>query len=68
MSTKSGTLKLFTIHDLPKSECPRERIRKLGPESLSAQELLAVILGKGVRGESVSTMAQKLLSHFGSLV
>lgn len=67
MRTKAKNLKSFTIHDLPKSERPRERLKKLGPESLSAQELLAVILGRGVRGESVSMTAQKLLSHFGSL-
>lgn len=59
--------KSFTIHDLPKSERPRERLKKLGSEALSAQELLALILGRGVRGESVSLIAQKLLSHFGSL-
>ena len=45
MSTKAKTLKSFTLHDLPKSERPRERLKKLGPESLSAQELLALILG-----------------------
>lgn len=67
MSTKAKSLKSFTIHDLPKSERPRERLKKFGPESLSAQELLALILGRGVRGESVSMTAQKLLSYFGSL-
>jgi DNA repair protein RadC len=58
--------KSFTIHDLPKSERPREQLKKLGSEALSAQELLALILGRGVRGESVSLTAQKILSHFGS--
>jgi DNA repair protein RadC len=52
---------------LPKSERPRERLEKLGADSLSAQELLALILGRGVRGKSVSMTAQKLLSCFGSL-
>jgi DNA repair protein RadC len=67
MYRKVKSLKSFTIHDLPKSERPRERLNKLGPEALSAQELLTLILGRGVRGESVSMTAQKLLSHFGSL-
>jgi len=31
----------FTIHDLPVSERPRERLQKYGAESLSAQEILA---------------------------
>jgi DNA repair protein RadC len=59
--------KSFTIHDLPPSERPRERLQKLGAEALSAQEILAVILGRGVAGESVMVTAQRLLSQFGNL-
>ena len=36
-------------------------------ESLSAQEILALILGRGVAGESVMVTAQRLLSQFGNL-
>lgn len=57
----------FTVRDLPIEERPRERLAKFGAEALSAQELLALILGRGVRGESVMMTAQKLLSKFGSL-
>jgi len=57
----------FTVHDLPRSERPRERLLKLGSESLSAQEILALILGRGTKGESVMVTSQKLLSRFGSL-
>ncbi len=57
----------FTIHDLPKEERPRERLVKFGEQALSAQELLQVILGRGIAGESVAVTAQKLLSQFGSL-
>jgi DNA repair protein RadC len=42
-------------------------LQKLGVEALSAQEVLAVILGRGVSGESVMVTAQRLLSRFGSL-
>ncbi len=59
--------KSFTIHDLPLAERPRERLQKLGVEVLSAQEILAVILGRGVAGESVMVTAQRLLSRFGGL-
>ena len=59
--------KSFTIHDLPAEERPRERLVKFGEQALSAQELLQVILGRGVAGESVVITAQKLLSQFGSL-
>jgi len=59
--------KSFTIHDLPQEERPRERLVKLGEQALSAQELLQLILGRGIAGESVVVTAQKLLSQFGSL-
>jgi len=57
----------FTVHDLPVGERPRERLFKLGSEALSAQEILALILGRGIKGESVMMTSQKLLSRFGSL-
>lgn len=59
--------KSFTIHDLPKEERPRERLINFGEQALSASELLQLILGRGIAGESVAITAQKLLSHFGSL-
>jgi len=57
----------FTVHDLPLSERPRERLFKLGSEALSAQEVLALILGRGIKDESVMVTSQKLLSRFGNL-
>lgn len=59
--------KSFTIHDLPVAERPRERLQRFGAEALSAQEILAVILGRGISGESVTVTAQRLLSRFGGL-
>jgi DNA repair protein RadC len=59
--------KSFTIHDLPIEERPRERLVTYGEAALSAPELLQLILGRGIAGESVVVTAQKLLSQFGSL-
>lgn len=59
--------KSFTVHDLPLSERPRERMMSAGPKALSSVELIALILGKGIKGESVMVTSQKLLKHFGSL-
>jgi DNA repair protein RadC len=59
--------KSFTIHDLPKEERPRERLVRFGEQALSVQELLQLILGRGIAGESVVVTAQKLLAQFGSL-
>ena len=59
--------KTFTVRDLPKTERPRERLIKLGSESLSAQELLALIVARGIPGKSVMNIAQELLSKFGNI-
>ena len=57
----------FTVRDLPSADRPRERLTRLGAESLSEQELLACILGRGVAGESVLLSARRLLAAFGTL-
>jgi DNA repair protein RadC len=57
----------FTVRDLPREERPRERLQRFGAEALSAQELLAIILGRGVAGRSVMTITQELLARFGSV-
>ncbi len=57
----------FTVRDLPKPERPRERLQKLGPEALSSQELLALIIGRGIPKKSVMTIAQELLAKFGNV-
>lgn len=59
--------KSFTIHDLPKEERPRERLVQFGEQALSVQELIQLILGRGVAGESVAMTSQKLLTQFGSI-
>ncbi|MBM2824825.1 MAG: hypothetical protein HW402_489 [Dehalococcoidales bacterium] len=59
--------KSFTIRDLPLAERPRERLQRFGAEALSALEILSVLLGRGIAGESVMVTAQRLLSQFGSL-
>ncbi len=57
----------FTVRDLPKPERPRERLQKLGPEALSSQELLALVIGRGIPKKSVMTIAQELLARFGNV-
>jgi len=57
----------FTVRDLPKPERPRERLQKLGPEALSSQELLALVIGRGIPKKSVMTIAQELLVRFGNV-
>lgn len=53
--------------DLPLEERPRERLIARGAENISAQELIAIVMGRGVAGKSVISIAQDLLKKFGSL-
>lgn len=46
---------MVKIRDLPINERPRERLLKYGVESLSLQELLSLIFGRGVRKELLTT-------------
>lgn len=57
----------YTVRDMPQSERPRERLLRVGPESMGLVELLAIILRSGAKGDSVLMTAQKLLSEFGNL-
>lgn len=57
----------FTVRDLPAEERPRERLAAYGADTVSAQELIAIVLGRGVSGQSVMSIAQDLLARFGSL-
>jgi DNA repair protein RadC len=57
----------FTVRDLPRQERPRERLQKFGPEALSAQELLALVIGRGISKKSVMSIAQELLAKFGNI-
>jgi len=45
-----------------KEDRPRERLIRLGPESLSDEELLSIILVSGIHGKNVSLLARELLS------
>ena len=57
----------FTVRDLPRPERPRERLQKFGPEALSAQELLTLVIGRGIPKKSVMNIAQELLARFGNV-
>ncbi|PJN87424.1 RadC family protein [Bacillus sp. mrc49] len=50
------------IRDYPKEERPRERFLQDGPQSLSNQELLALLLRTGTREESVLQLAGRLIN------
>ena len=46
---------------LPKNERPRERFLHYGPEAMSDEDLLSIILVSGIKGSNVTVLAKKLL-------
>ncbi|ALN83735.1 DNA repair RadC family protein [Lysobacter capsici] len=55
------------IHEWPSAERPREKLLAHGAGSLSDAELLALILGSGVRGFDAVGTARQLLTEHGPL-
>jgi len=55
--------KQLKMKDLPCSERPYEKLERLGSESLSEAELLAIIIKTGNRNETSVSIAQKLLKR-----
>jgi len=49
------------IKDLPKNERPREKLVEKGAQSLTDQELLAIILGKGTQKLDVLALSKKIV-------
>ncbi len=57
------------INDLPVAERPRERLSTVGARNLADRELLAMVLGSGgTRGVGAHTLAERLLSAYGSVL
>ena len=65
--TELPTRRVFRICDLPQEERPRERLLRLGPGSLSNEELLALLLRTGIPGQSALDRARSLLALRGGL-
>jgi DNA repair protein RadC len=57
----------MAIREWPKMERPREKLIARGPEALSDAELIAVLLGSGIRGRSAVDLARALIARFGSI-
>ncbi|WP_448587413.1 RadC family protein [Thermocrinis sp.] len=50
-----------SIKNLPEELRPREKLSRLGAEALSEEELVAIILGSGSKGEDVMSLAKKVV-------
>lgn len=56
-----------TIHDLPESERPRERLQQLGAAALTNAELMAILLRVGMEGKSAVALGEEILRTFGGI-
>lgn len=50
------------IKNIPEFDRPREKMEKKGAQALSDLELLAVLLGSGIKGKDVFEVAKDILS------
>ncbi len=53
------------LKDIPKFDRPREKFLEKGPDALTKSELLAILLGSGIRGVNVKKLSQQILKRFG---
>lgn len=49
------------IRDIPKFDRPREKLQQKGAEGLSDLELMAILLGRGIKDHDVLTVADRIL-------
>ena len=57
----------YSIQNLPAEERPRERLHRYGAEAMATSELIAIILGSGMKGVPILQLSQSILAHFGSI-
>jgi len=54
------------LKDIPKFDRPREKFLEKGPDALTDSELLAILLGSGIKGTNVKVLSQNILKKFGN--
>ena len=53
------------IKDIPKVDRPRERFLQKGADALSKSDLLAILLGSGIKGKNVKQLSENIIKKFG---
>ena len=54
------------LKDIPKVNRPRERFLEKGPNALSKSDLLAILIGSGIKGKNVKKLSEQIIREFGS--
>ena len=57
---------MVKLKDIPKVERPRERLLERGPDALTKMDLLAILLGSGIKGKNVQKLSQQIIRKFGA--
>ncbi len=52
------------IKDTPKIDRPREKFLAKGPDALAKSELLAIIIGSGIKGKNVKQLSEQIIKKF----
>ncbi len=54
------------LKDIPKIDRPRERFLEKGSDALSKSELLAILIGSGIKGKNVKQLSKQIIRKFGN--
>lgn len=54
------------IKDIPKIDRPRERFLQKGADALSKSDLLAILIGSGIKGKNVKQLSEQIIRKFGN--
>jgi adenine-specific DNA-methyltransferase len=54
------------LKDIPKIDRPRERFLEKGPDALSKSDLLAILIGTGIKGKNVKQLSEQIIRKFGN--
>lgn len=53
------------IKDIPQIDRPREKFLKMGANAMSKSDLLAILLGSGIKGKNVKQLSEQIIKKFG---
>lgn len=54
------------LKDTPKIDRPREKFLAKGPDALSKSELLAILIGSGIKGKNVKQLSEQIIKKYSS--
>ncbi len=65
-TVKPNTINMPKIKDIPKIDRPREKFLAKGPDALSKSELLAILIGSGIKGKNAKQLSEQIIKKYSS--